>query len=243
MTHKEQAVGFIFTLFAAALLVISASTTFGFFYRFFTAWLPAGLVSSDVAAIVSGMVGVLLFDVASLIWLWAFLFNARTSEQRAISLVMAGLTFVGAAAASIAHLGLTASGDIAFDGTTANTIGMAALITVIGGVVVNFGSSLLYSRYSPDNKERVRLAERADKIAAAEQQQAAALDELVASKIESKLAALADSLAEQQAAELASRFYHAEAGKYGRESMPAASSATMDKLPVTANGQRPTPGQ
>jgi hypothetical protein len=72
--HKVTAVRFILALFFGGLVVFSAMTTFSFFVAFFSKILPVATVGADVAALVSGVVGVFLFDVATVVWLYGFLY-------------------------------------------------------------------------------------------------------------------------------------------------------------------------
>lgn len=215
-SHQKKAASFLITAFAALVLAISATTSFGFFFNFFDALVPPDLFGSTVGAIISGIVGVLLFDVACAIWLYTFLHNAETAEQRAITLIMTTLTFVGAAAASVAHLALSAShGAFLADLAAQDNIGLIALITVILGVIADFGATLAYQRFSQDNKDAVREADRRDRILQAEDEQARELDDLVTQKVKNRLTAVADNLAEQQAARLAAAFQRREGAKYG----------------------------
>jgi hypothetical protein len=212
--HRKKSAQFIIVAFAVAIVAISASTSFGFFYTFFTNLIPAAVLAPAVGALISGVVGVLLFDVACVVWLNTFLNHAETPEQRAITLIMTVATFLGSAAASVAYLGLTATGDLALDATTRASIGMFALVVVIVGVVANFGSMQAYQRYSLDNKERVREADRRDRIHTAEEEQAEHLDKLIAQQVREQLTQIAPNLAAQQARRIANQFYRNENAKY-----------------------------
>lgn len=219
-TYQTQGAKFLIAGFGLAVLMISASTSFGFFYRFFSALIPPTLLGATVGALISGLIGVLLFDVACSIWLYTFLNHAVTTEQRAISLIMCGVTFVGAAAASIAHLALTATDDLALDPSATDTIAMTALVSVIIGVIANFGANLSYQRFSHENKEKVREADRNDEIQRAEDEQAKYLDSLIAKSVKEILAGQAPELARLQAEKIASRFRQNETAKYADSSQP-----------------------
>lgn len=213
-THKKKGANFIAMGFAVVVVAISASTSFGFFYTFFPGLLPGGIAATSIGALVSGAIGVALFDVACVVWLVMFLRDAETSEQRAISLIMTLVTFVGSAAASVAYLGLTATGEIALDAATKDTIGTFALVVVIVGVVANFGAMNAYQRYNLENKKRVREADRRDTLQEAENQQAAYLDKLIAQNVKEILTKQAPQLAQQQAQRIAEQFYLSEQSKY-----------------------------
>lgn len=213
-THKQTAAKYLFTAFALAVLTISALTSFAFFYNHFAGLLPAGLLDAQISRLISGIVGMTLFDLACTVWLIAFLHHAETSEQRAISLIMSALAFIGAGAASVAHLGLTATGDLALDPATRSTVAIVALVVVILGVVLNFGAATAYQRFSIESKAAVREADRRDRIQAAEDEQAAYLDGLIAQSVKEQLTEAAPDLARQQAARIAGRFYRHENSKY-----------------------------
>jgi hypothetical protein len=228
--HNKKAAQFIVISFAVVIVAISASTSFGFFYTFFTNLIPAGVLDPLIGALISGVVGVLLFDVASVIWLNTFLNHAETPEQRAITLIMTIVTFLGSAAASVAYLVLTATGDLALDPTTRGSIGMFALVVVIIGVVANFGSMQAYQRFSYDNKQRVREADRRDRIQTAEEEQAAHLDDLIAQQVREQLTQIAPDLARQQARRIAGHFWRHENAKYADGEAPAGDDDDIDLL-------------
>ncbi len=213
--HKKTAAKFTAIAFGVIVLVISASTSFAFFYNYFSNLIPPGLLGQNVASLISGIVGTLLFDVASVVWLQTYLNDARTPEQRAISLIMLIVTFLGAAAASVAHLALSATGELALDAATLDSIATISLVAVIIGVIANFGSTIAYQRFSQDNKESVRESDRLDEIQKAEDEQASELDRLVAQKLREKLVHIAPTIADQQAARIAAQYQRRETAKYG----------------------------
>jgi len=213
--HQKKAARFTATAFGVIILAISASTSFAFFYNYFSNLIPPGVLGPDVAALISGIVGTLLFDVAAVVWLQTYLNDARTPEQRAISLMMLIITFVGAAAASVAHLSLSATGDLALDPATLDSIATVSLVTVIIGVIANFGSTIAYQRFSYDNKQSVRASDREDEIQKAEDEAANELDSLVSQKLKERLTHIAPTLADQQAARIAAQYARREGAKYG----------------------------
>lgn len=215
-THQQKAASFIIVAFSAVILVISASTSFGFFFEYFNSLIPPSLVGGMIAAIIGGAYGTALFDVATAVWLNTFLNHAETAERRAICLIMSFVTFLGAAAASVAHLSLTATGGrIIIDPGASQTIGLVALVTVIAGTILNFGAILAYQRYSQEKKESVRESDRRDEIQKAEDEQARYLDNLIARDVKDILAQQAPALARLQAERIASQFYQHESAKYG----------------------------
>jgi len=97
---------------------------------------------------------------------------------------------------------------------TRETIGMAALVVVIIGVILNFGSAQLHHRFSASSQEAVRDADRREAIQQAEAQQARLLDQLVAKSMKEKLTEMAPDLADEQATRLAAKFYQREEAKH-----------------------------
>jgi hypothetical protein len=224
----------------AVILAISASTSFAFFYNYFSNLIPPGIMGADVASLISGIVGTLLFDVAAVVWLQTYLNDARTPEQRAISLIMLIITFTGAAAASVAHLSLSATGELALDASTLDSIATVALVTVIIGVIANFGSTIAYQRFSYDNKQAVREADREDEIQKAEDGAANELDALVSQKLKERLTQIAPTLAADQAARIAAQYQRREAAKYG--STDAGKTAVAPTPPQGQSAARNTYG-
>jgi hypothetical protein len=229
-SHQTKAAQFAVMFFSGAILLVSASTSFGFFYNFFDSLIPPELLGKQTAALISGAVGIMLFDIACAVYLFAFISHADTPERRAITLIMTTVTFVGSASASVAHLGLTATGDLAIDPDARGTIAMVSLVIVILGVIVNFAAILAYQRFSYENKIAVRESDRLDMLQKAEAEQADELDQLVAQQVKELLTKQAPQLAAMQAERLAAKFYRNEQSKYG-------STDTQAALPQNTNRQ------
>lgn len=213
-SHKESAAGFLIMAASTIIIVISAITTYGFFSNYFPSIVSPALVGPMYAQMISGLIGVLCFDLMTVTFLIAFLHAANTPEQRAISLVMVFVTFLFSAIASAAHLYMSASGNMAADAATLATLRNVSMVAVVAGVVINFGAWISYGRYSYASKMRVREADRRDNIQRAEAQQANYLDSLVAQQVKEKLSGQAAELAEMQAARLANIFAAREKAKY-----------------------------
>lgn len=214
MSTSTQIWKWSFVVWYILVFSISSSTTFAFFFRFFGGWIPEGLVDPFIAQLMSGVAGVLLFDIAAIIWLFVYLRGAGSVEQRSISISMTFVDFLGAAMASVAYLALTASGDLALDAVTKDIIGLLALVVVIIGVVLNFGASLGFSRYEPKMKEEVREADRRDRIEKAQGESQRKLDDEVARKLKDKIDGLSSSIAERQSKQLAQGFYDVENNRF-----------------------------
>lgn len=208
---KRTPVRWFLYAFFATVMAISASTTFGFFMQNFPRLVPEGLVAPLTAQALAGAMGVVLLDAATVAWLWAFLANADTGAQRWLAVIMTALTFIGSATSSVAYLGLNAEGYMALSDTTRTTMGAVALLIVVCAVILNFGSAIAYQASSRSSREAIREGQRDATLWDAEYVEQQYLDQQVARKMKRNLRALADSLAEEKATELAARFYDVEA--------------------------------
>jgi len=215
-SHQKQAAGFIAGGFSIAILLISSVTTFGFFFIFFADLVPAGILDPFTSAMISGFVGVLLFDMACAIWLFTFLHHAASAEQRAIALIMTAVTFIGAASASVAYLGLTASADLTLAAETRRTIADGALVVVIMGVVVNFAAVQAYQRFSLENKQAVREADRLDKILTEQEKHERYFDDLVTADAVGMLEQMAPTMANEKALAVADAWRRKEEATLGK---------------------------
>lgn len=242
VSHKESATGFLLLAASVIIIAISASTTFGFFSTYFPAIVSPEFVGPMYAKVISGMIGVTVFDLMTVTFLLAFLYKAETPEQRAISLIMTFVTFIFSAIASAAHLYMTASGNMAQDGATLSTLRNVAMVSVVLGVVINFGAWISYTRYSYSSKVRVREADRRDMVQRAEDAQANHLDKLVAQKVQEELEQMADSLAMVQARRIADAFSRREHAKYHNAPTPQLPAPAVASQTQQAHPQ-PTPPQ
>ena len=250
-THTSSAARFLAIGFSVVLLIISATTSFAFFVEFFPEIIPGSVLAKDIGALVSGAIGVALFDVATVVWLLMFLHDAATPQQRAIALILAVFTFMGSAAASVAYLSLSAEGSMdVLDVATKTTVASFALVIVLLGIVSNFGASQMYNRYSYDNIMKVQEANRRDKLLAAEFEQAGFLDKLIEQQVKEKITAIAPTLAESQAQRIVDKFHRGELSKYenpktkGKPALPSGKpkrEATHNPYKAASNGATPAP--
>lgn len=213
-SHQKKAAEFFVVGFSLIILAISATTTFTFFSSYFIQIFPVDLLGSQLARLMAGGAGVILFDLAAVYWLSTFLRHAETSEQRAISGLLLVITFAGAAAASMAQLGLAATGDVALDPATRQSIADISVWTVIAGVVVNFGANIAYSRFSLASKEAVREANRRDSLQKAEDKGNDLLDRELSQLVEQYLSDEVDAIAREQARRIAGQWRRDELTKY-----------------------------
>lgn len=242
--YKKSGAMFMVGAFGVVILAISAVTTFSFFATYFASIFPTGMLGPELASLLAGGAGVILFDIASVYWLNTFLNHAETSEQRGIALLMLVVTFVGAAGASIAQLGLAASGDVALDPATRQSIANASVWTVIIGVVSNFGANIAYGRFSLASKQAVMEADRRDMVQNAEDEQARHLDSLIAQNVKELLTAEAPVMAQEQAQRLVTAYRSREMAKYaGNGPTKSNTQPTTPPAPVkTPIMRQPRPG-
>ena len=207
-TFKSLAARFIFLLFSAVIVVISAITSFSFFFTYFGSIIPNTVLDSLSRSLISGLIGTLLFDVACVIWLLTFLHHSETKQQRAVSIVMTGITFIGAAAASVAYLSLSGQeGLVELDATTRNTIGMISLVVVVFGIVANFAAAQMHNGFSLESRQAMQAADLRDLMLDNQERQARKLNRLVAENLDKEFAGIAPSIAKEKASTLAALIY------------------------------------
>ena len=199
-----------FGLFTVCVVLISSTTSYSFFYTFFPNIIPETMLSLQIRSNISGVIGTSLLDLASIIWLYSFLYHSETSSQRAYASIMSVVTFIGAAAASGTYLGLTAQGPLALDLATQNTISEIALYTVIAAIILNFGAASMHMSSSLQSKAAIRAADRRDRIQDNNKQQEEKLDQMVTDKVDEVLTELAPKLAKAKADKLAEDFIRRE---------------------------------
>lgn len=215
--HTESAAKFAVSALAVIVMLISMSTTFGFFATFFGNFFSADAIGQDYASTASGLVGVILFDVGAIVALHAFLHAARTAEQRAVSVFLLIFNFTFSAIASMAHIYLTASTGLVLDDNLLTQISNVAVIAVVLGVVINFGMWIAYTFYSQAAKLKRIEHKRQDALNHAQARQLDNLAQNVGTKIEEYLNAEADIIAAAQARALADRFRKRELSRYARQ--------------------------
>lgn len=247
VTHQEKTIEFIFMMFTIGVMIISAVTSFGFFYTYFGNLLPAGLVDSNISQAVSGIIGTSLFSIATAIWLLAFLYHAQTPEQRAVSLAMTIVAFLGDSFSSVAYLVLNATGEMmVVSDQTREVVAMVSLVVVIFGIIANFGASQMYNRFSERSKQAVREADRRDRMSVILDQKRADLDSKVAAQVDVELEALIPQLAKGQAGKLADEFRNVEQLRAKRDPkrMGSDDSSPLTGQPINNLGTNtPTAGQ
>lgn len=201
----------IFKVFGAAIVIASSILTFGFFYTY----LPAIVVFVDTgtAALISGILGVLIFDGGALVWLQVYLRGCENDDQRNIALHTSIIDITGSACASFVEIFLTGTGLVTLSDNMRFGIGLTALVITGGVLTWNFVAIWRFHKNSNRSKEEIREGKRQALIQAQEEKQLDELDKLIASKVSNKLQEKAEDLAEGRAAHIFQKRYAAENAK------------------------------
>lgn len=208
----------LFKIFGALIVAASAALTFAFFWTFLPSLIPTGVIDAWTASMISGVLGVLIFDAGALAWLKIYLDGSENNDQRAIAMQTSILDIAGSATASFAQILLTGTGLVDLDPATRITVGWASLFAVALTLCWNFVSVWRFHKNSDMSKLAIREADRLGRIREAEESQADELDELIAQKVGEKLASLSNELAEQQAERIVRRRVDLEQVKYQNRS-------------------------
>ena len=228
-SHKRQAVNIGFLVGGLVWLVISGTSSFGFFYTYLPSIVPGGIAGS-IAPVISGAMGVALFDVAGILWLAVYLHHTETAAQRAIAMIMAVVTFAGSVAATVAYFALEATSGgsqlILLETNTANVIGWFALATVILGSALNFIGYNLYNSQSLENQRRIRDDNQRDVIQAAEDEAGEYLTDLVTSGVKARIKESAQRLADEEAAYLVGQYQMQRRARFATDVQPGLPAPT-----------------
>ena len=119
-------------LFAITVVVVNAAVSwqFGSFYLYSA----FGIQRAELASIAGGAYALLFLDVASLVWLFAYMRLAETSTQRGLALSGAAIAFGGSLLATAYMLAQGTAGVLA---TYADAVSTAAQLAMIVIVVIH----------------------------------------------------------------------------------------------------------
>lgn len=185
-------------------VALSATTTFGFFFTFLPSIVPVALLGDTwLAGIFSGVVGVILFEGASLTWLRAYLSGSDTEQQRTIALQSSKAAMAGGAVASFAWIVLSGLQLVSLSTSSQQLVGWLSLLAVAVVTVLHFVNNWRFAKNSKLARDQQRLAARAAKIQKEEEKQQNLLDDLIAEKAGKKIAERAEYIAEQIANRIA----------------------------------------
>lgn len=135
-----KAVGLIF---GGLLVALSALTSAAFFYRY--AGDSFAFLVGDLSPWLAAAVGVLCFEIASLVWAWLRANDADTGGQLAVSNLAAWLTMAGGLAVTVIYFALTADLIAArLDATAETVVSLVGGLLIIAGIAGNFAAGHVY---------------------------------------------------------------------------------------------------
>lgn len=190
---SNSAANWIKRAFFAAIVLLSASTSFLYFVEVFS--FGRGLVEdSMISVLVNGAIGVLVLDIAALAWLKIYLQAADNNELRFFALAGASVGVIGSALASLAYLLMVSSGYAVPERLAVYTQWAMAAVIVTHFLLV-FLSSYRATSARIDEKTAAMLSEATDEMLLLTEQEFRRL-----------IPGLARQNAEQLTQELATRF-------------------------------------
>ena len=154
-------------LLGSLYFVLSAITSFAFFYVNLPAFLPLpslGGWESVLEPVISGAIGVALFTFATVRWLQIYLHGCDNNEQRAISKTAFWVTFWADAAASFAYIFLSGNALLTLPQDVYWWISLVSIFMVASAVVFNFYSYVQFNASSNVSKQAIREANREGRI-------------------------------------------------------------------------------
>lgn len=153
MEHKENNtyIQSIFIVFTIIVILISSTLTFSFFLEFLPNFLPMELVGKEISQIFSGLFGLLVFDIGSLVWLYVYLKLAENDSQRTTSMFASLIDFAGSLITSFTYLIITGQKLYALSEGLRSNIGFVALISIAFVMVYNFFSIWVYKKNSDES--------------------------------------------------------------------------------------------
>jgi len=150
-----RAVGVIF---GSLLVILSALTSAAFFYQF--AGNAFTFLVGDLSPWLSALVGVLCFEIASLVWAWLRANDADTAGQLAISNIAAWLTMGGGLAVTVVYFGLTVDLVASNLDQTANMVlSLIGALLIVAGIAGNFAAAHVYRINAATHAEASQNAE------------------------------------------------------------------------------------
>jgi hypothetical protein len=130
-------------LFGGLLVTLSALTSAAFFYAY--AGDAFAFLVGDLSAWLAAAVGVLCYEIASLVWSWLRANDADTAAQLATANIAAWLTMVGGLVVTVVYFGLTTpliAGQL--DATANGALSLAGGMLIVLGIAGNFAAGHVY---------------------------------------------------------------------------------------------------
>lgn len=127
-------------LFAITVVVVNAAVTWQFGSYYLNS--AFGIQRGELASIAGGAYALLFLDVASLVWLFAYMRLAETSTQRGLALSGAAIAFGGSLLATAYMLAQGTAGVLA---TYADAVSTASQLAMIAIVVIHAIALTIYT--------------------------------------------------------------------------------------------------
>jgi len=145
-------------IFGTALIIISATTSAAFFSTY-----AAGLfnfVTPELSPLLSAIVGVVVFEGASITWAWLRANDADTKNQLSTASIGAWASMAGGLIVTACYFALNTS--LLFerlDAQALTVISLSSGVLIILGVALNFALAHIYRVNSATNQEAENSAE------------------------------------------------------------------------------------
>ena len=136
----SKAVGVIF---GGLLVTLSALTSAAFFFEY--AGDAFTFLVGDLSPWLAALVGVLCFEIASLVWAWLRAHDADTAGQLAVSNIAAWSTMGGGLVVTVIYFGLTTPLISAqLDATATMVFSLIGGVLIVAGIAGNFAAGHIY---------------------------------------------------------------------------------------------------
>ena len=216
-------------LFGGALVTLSALTSAAFFYQF--AGSSFSFLVGDLSPWLAALVGVLCFEIASLVWAWLRANDADTAGQLAVSNIAAWATMAGGLAVTVVYFGLTVDLVAArLDDTAIMVLSLIGALLIVAGIAGNFAAAHIYRVNAATHASASQNAElRAMQTGAAHTANREATYATLAQTLEQIRRQLPETSTQQGAA---------NAGQFISERFTVAPGQEMTRVPFEANGSK-----
>lgn len=191
----------LFQAFIGLVVVISSILTFGFFYEFLPNFLPVELVGEEISKFASGLFGLLVFDLGSLMWLYVYLKLCDNASQRTTAIFASVVDFAGSLITSFTYLIITGQKLLNLEDSIRSTVGFVSLISIAAVMVYNFLSIWIYKKNSDESIRDIAEGKRKQRLADVYEVRKKALDsdveKLVRQRFNDRKSEIADMIADR----------------------------------------------
>ena len=181
--ERNKSVEYVFTAFLVLIVFVSSVLTFGFFYEFLPNFLPVELVGENISKVLSGLFGLLVFDIGSLVWLYVHLKISENDSQRTIAIFASGINFAGSLITSFTYLVITGQKLYNLSDDLRQTIGFVSLLCIAGVLVYNFFSVWMFKKNSDESITDIMEGKRQQRLKDAFLQRQKMLDKAVEAEV------------------------------------------------------------